>query len=76
MVGQRNESREMEESFARFSIEDEEYGGLTYAEDSAAQSEIDTKWCLVGSFLLIHRLTFKSCSIKWLHYGVREKACT
>lgn len=50
MARQRNEFREMEESFARFSIEDEEQG-LSYAKDSTDLSEIDPRWCLVGKFL-------------------------
>ncbi|KAK1373989.1 hypothetical protein POM88_030182 [Heracleum sosnowskyi] len=46
MAGLRNEIREMEESLARFSIVDEEQGGLNYVEDLEVLCEIDTRWCL------------------------------
>ncbi|KAK1362531.1 hypothetical protein POM88_047005 [Heracleum sosnowskyi] len=47
MAEQRDEFREMEESFVRFFIEEEEEGGLSYMEDSTELSEIDTsdKFC-------------------------------
>lgn len=64
MAGQRNDTREMEESFSRFSIEDEEQGGLTYEEDTSVLSEIDTRWCLVGRFLTDSSIDFQAMQHK------------
>ncbi|XP_074352198.1 uncharacterized protein LOC141691372 [Apium graveolens] len=63
MDGQRNNVHEMEESFARCSIEDEEQG-LVYAEDSSELSEIDTRWCLVGMFLTESTTDFQAMQHK------------
>lgn len=41
----------MKEAFAAIQIEDEEYGGLNYENDTGDLSEIDMRWCLVGRFL-------------------------
>lgn len=43
--------QEMEEAFAAIQLEEEEQGGLNYADASDGLSEIDTNWCLVGRFL-------------------------
>ncbi|XP_074378017.1 uncharacterized protein LOC141719538 [Apium graveolens] len=64
MAGQRNDIREMEESFSRFSIEDEEQGGLTYEENTPVISEIDTRWCLVGRFLTDSAIDFQAMQHK------------
>lgn len=64
MAGQRNALLEMEESFARFSIEDEERGGLSYMEDSTELNEIDTRWCLVGKFLTDSNIDFQAVQHK------------
>lgn len=43
--------QEMEASFARFKLDDEEEGGISYEENTEELSEIDVRWCLVGRFL-------------------------
>ncbi|KAL8094453.1 hypothetical protein AgCh_036112 [Apium graveolens] len=60
MTGQRREICEMEESFVRFSIENEEQGGITYEEDSTVTSEIDIRWCLIRKFLTELSIDFQS----------------
>ncbi|KAK1391384.1 hypothetical protein POM88_010440 [Heracleum sosnowskyi] len=60
MAGQRNDIREMEEGFARFSIEDEERRGLNYSDVSEALGEIDTRWFLVGKFLTDSSIDFQA----------------
>lgn len=64
MAGVRDEDFEMEESFARFSLEDEEQGELVYVEESAVSSEIDTRWCLVGRFLTDCSIDFQAMQHK------------
>ncbi|KAK1378352.1 hypothetical protein POM88_025096 [Heracleum sosnowskyi] len=63
MAGQRDDIREMEESFAKFSIENEEQG-LSYADDSTDLSEIDTRWCLVRKFLTDSSIDFQAMQHK------------
>ncbi|KAL8136157.1 hypothetical protein AgCh_010670 [Apium graveolens] len=57
-------SREMKESFARFSLDDEEQEELNYAEDSKVLSEIDMRWCLVGKFLTNSSIDFQAMQHK------------
>lgn len=75
MAAFRNESREMEESFAKFSIEDEEQEELVYGEEASVLSEIYTRWCLWGGSLLILRSISKPCIIRWLLCGDQGKEC-
>lgn len=64
MTEQSNANREMEESFARFSIVDEEHDELSYVEESEFCSEIDTRWCLVGKFLTDSTIDFQAMQHK------------
>lgn len=64
MAGPSNANREMEESFARFSIEDEEQEELSYVEESEVECEIDTRWCLVGKFLTDSSIDFQAMQHK------------
>lgn len=57
-------NREMEESFARFSIEDEEQEELGYVEETELCTEIDTRWCLVGRFLTDSTIDFQAMQHK------------
>ncbi|XP_074352931.1 uncharacterized protein LOC141692091 [Apium graveolens] len=64
MARQERAISEMEESFAKFSMEDEDHGGISYEEDSTIHSEIDTKWCLVGKFLTDSSIDFHAMQHK------------
>lgn len=64
MAGQSNATREMEESFARFSIEDEEQDEINYVAEPEICSEIDTRWCLVGKFLTDSTIDFQAMQHK------------
>lgn len=59
MGERRNPVQEMEESFARIRIEEEEEGGLSYEGDGGELSEIDVRWCLVGRFLTESHIDFQ-----------------
>lgn len=52
--------QDMEESFARFKMDDEEEGGISYEEDTEKLSEIDVRWCLVGRFLTDSPIDFQA----------------
>lgn len=64
MAGGRDPVREMEESFARFRLEDEEEGGISYKGNTKDLSEIDTRWCLVGRFLTESSIDFQAMQYK------------
>lgn len=50
----------MEASFARFKLDDEEEGGISYDENAEEFSEIDDRWCLVGRFLTESPIDFQA----------------
>lgn len=64
MAERRNTVQEMEESFARIRLEDEEEGGLSYEGEVEVVSEIDVRWCLVGRFLTESFVDFKAMQHK------------
>ncbi|KAK1394518.1 hypothetical protein POM88_013574 [Heracleum sosnowskyi] len=47
MASRKSLEEEMEESFARINLEEEE-GGLIFEDSCESLSEIDVRWCLVG----------------------------
>lgn len=51
MASNQKAIQEMEESFARCRLDDEEDGGISYEESTYELSEMDVRWCLVGRFL-------------------------
>lgn len=64
MARQGRDIADMEASFARFSIEGEDQGGISYEKDSTLISEIDTRWCLVGKFLTDSSIDFQAMQHK------------
>lgn len=56
--------QEMEKTFAKIQIEEEEQGGLSYENDMEELSEIDTRWCLVGCFLTDSHIEFQTMQHK------------
>lgn len=56
--------QEMEDSFARTTIEEEEEGGLSYEGITEELSEIDVRWCLVGRFLTESSIDFQAMQHK------------
>lgn len=40
-------------------MEEEECGGISYADDEVFDGGIDTKWCLVGRFLSYRAIDFE-----------------
>lgn len=59
MAGNSNTVQDMEESFARFKLDDDEEGGISYKEDTKELSEIDVGWCLVSRFLTDSPIDFQ-----------------
>lgn len=55
--------KEMVESFARFSMEEEE-GGIVYEGNTDNLSEIDVRWCLVGRCLTESPIDFQAMQQK------------
>lgn len=64
MASRRTPNQEMEESFARMRIEDEEEGGLMYEGSDVDLSEIDVRRCLVGRFLTESPIDFQAMQHK------------
>lgn len=65
MADQQKIVREMEESFAKIQIEDEEEGGIMYEGiTEEVLSEIDVRWCLVGRFLTDLPIDFQAMQHK------------
>lgn len=64
MTSYRNPIDEMEESFAKIRIEEEEEGGLSYEETQEDLLEIDVRWCLVGKFLTDSNIDFQAMQHK------------
>lgn len=64
MSSRKSPEQEMEESFVRIQIEDEEEGGLSYGEETKSLSEIDTQWCLVSRFLTESPIDFPAMQHK------------
>lgn len=60
MATRRNPVEEMEDSFARIRLEEEEEGRLEYGGMAKETSEIDTRWCLVGRFLTESTIDFQA----------------
>lgn len=60
MENQKSYIQEMEEAFATIQIEDDENGGLNYENDTDELSEIETKCCLIGSFLTDSSIDFQA----------------
>ncbi|KAK1366579.1 hypothetical protein POM88_042140 [Heracleum sosnowskyi] len=54
----------MEEAFAKIQIEEEEQGGLCYADITDELSEIDTRLCLVARFLTDSHIDFQAMQHK------------
>lgn len=50
---------ELIDQYAAISLEEEECGGISYAEDEVFDGGIDTKWCLVGRFLSDRAIDFE-----------------
>lgn len=51
--------KKMEESFARFQMDEEEEGGILYEGNTDNLSKIDVRWCLVGRFLTESPIDFQ-----------------
>lgn len=52
--------QDMEESFARFKMDEEQEGGISYEEHTEDLSEIDVRWCLIGRFLTESPIDFQA----------------
>lgn len=50
---------ELADQYAAISLEEEESGGLSYAEEEVLDGGIDTRWCLVGNFLSDRSINFE-----------------
>lgn len=50
--------QEMEEEFPMLRIEDEKQGVLVYMGNTDDLGEIDTRWCLMGRFLIDFQIDF------------------
>ena len=64
MTGRGNFIQEMEESFAKFNMEEEEQGGISYEDETEDLCEIDLRWCLVGRFLTDSAIDFQAMQHK------------
>lgn len=64
MTERRNPVQEMEDSFAKIRLEEEEEVGLSYEGETEVLPEIDVRLCLVGRFLNESAIDFQAMQHK------------